>query len=195
MVDETDAQDQLLTSGPFVELAPSPNGKFLAAFSTAGSLLVLTADFARTLSEFVTKTTGPPRALVWCAAAATGSATTPAPPPPRLALAPCSRAQVRHGLPGASLGGHAADGGPLRRLGQVLVRCCHPSTTMSSAICISRVSPTPPPAAPPPPPPPPDMTARSCCCPRWTASGSPLPCAAPSARSPLRLQPRTARLQ
>ena len=36
-------QDQLLTSGPFVELAPSPNGKFLAAFSAAGSLLVLTA--------------------------------------------------------------------------------------------------------------------------------------------------------
>ena len=30
VVDEHDAQDQLLTSGPFVELAPSPNGKFLA---------------------------------------------------------------------------------------------------------------------------------------------------------------------
>ena len=66
VVDEHEAQDQLLTSGPFVELAPSPNGSFLAAFSAAGSLLVLTSDFSRTLSEFVTKTTRPPRALVWC---------------------------------------------------------------------------------------------------------------------------------
>lgn len=68
VVDEHEAHDQLLASGPFVHLAPSPNGKFLACFSASGSLLVISSDFSRHLSELNTHSTRPPRQLVWCGA-------------------------------------------------------------------------------------------------------------------------------
>lgn len=68
VIDERDAHDQLLASGPFVRLAPSPNGKFIAAFASSGKLLVLAADFSRNLSELATQSPRPPRQLVWCGA-------------------------------------------------------------------------------------------------------------------------------
>lgn len=66
-VNEDVVHDQLLTSGPFSWLVPSPSHKFIAAFSQSGSLLVLSADFSRTLSEFITRQRVPPKNLVWCA--------------------------------------------------------------------------------------------------------------------------------
>ena len=66
VVDDKGAHDQLLTSGPFVHLAVSPNGKFIAAFSADGALQVLSSDFSRHLSQIDTRSTTPPRALVWC---------------------------------------------------------------------------------------------------------------------------------
>ena len=65
-IDRHQAHDTLLASGPFVRLAPSPDGKFVAAFSASGALLVLSADFSRALSELATHSTRPPRQLVWC---------------------------------------------------------------------------------------------------------------------------------
>lgn len=66
-VDEDAVHDQQITSGPFSWLVPSPSRKFIAAFSQSGSLLVLSADFSRTLSEFITRQRVPPKNLVWCA--------------------------------------------------------------------------------------------------------------------------------
>lgn len=68
VIDERDAHDQLLASGPFLRLAPSPNGKFIAAFAASGKLLVLASDFSRNLSELNTQSPRPPRQLVWCGA-------------------------------------------------------------------------------------------------------------------------------
>ena len=68
LVDKYEAHDQLLASGPFLCLAPSPNGKFIAAYSASGNLLVLSSDFSRHLSELSTQSTRPPRQLVWCGA-------------------------------------------------------------------------------------------------------------------------------
>ena len=68
LVDEHHCHDQLLTSGPFIRLAPSPNGKFIAAFAASGALLVISSDFSRHLSEISTHVNRPPRQLVWCGA-------------------------------------------------------------------------------------------------------------------------------
>lgn len=65
-VDETDVEDQLLTSGPFTKLSPSPNGQFVAAYSAVGSLIVFSSDFSRNLSEYEAKNERPPRQLIWC---------------------------------------------------------------------------------------------------------------------------------
>lgn len=65
-VDGNTAQDQLVTEGPFVAMALSPNGTILAMFNTVGELLVVSVDFARNLSEFSTRRSEPPEALVWC---------------------------------------------------------------------------------------------------------------------------------
>ena len=68
LIDEYEAHDQLLASGPFVCLAPSPNCKFIACFSASGALLVISSDFSRHLSELATHSARPPRQLVWCGA-------------------------------------------------------------------------------------------------------------------------------
>ena len=65
-IDPYECQDQLLTSGPFLRLSASPNGKFVAAFSASGNLLVMSSDFSRHLSELSTHSNEPPRHLAWC---------------------------------------------------------------------------------------------------------------------------------
>ncbi|CAG8569116.1 1317_t:CDS:10 [Ambispora gerdemannii] len=65
-VDAKESQDQLLQQGPFTKMAVSPNGKFLALFTTDGKLWVVSTDFQKNLSEFATKSKVPPQQLVWC---------------------------------------------------------------------------------------------------------------------------------
>ncbi|RUS27514.1 Vps16, N-terminal region-domain-containing protein [Jimgerdemannia flammicorona] len=66
LVVDQEAQDQLLQQGPFTKMAVSPNGKFLALFTTEGKILVVSTDFQKNLSEFGTKSKIPPQQLVWC---------------------------------------------------------------------------------------------------------------------------------
>ncbi|RHZ79068.1 hypothetical protein Glove_152g21 [Diversispora epigaea] len=65
-VDAKEAQDQLLQQGPFTKMAVSPNGIFLALFTSDGKLWVVSTDFQKNLSEFATKSQVPPQQLVWC---------------------------------------------------------------------------------------------------------------------------------
>ncbi|CAG8453383.1 779_t:CDS:10 [Ambispora leptoticha] len=65
-VDAKESQDQFLQQGPFTKMAVSPNGKFLALFTTDGKLWVVSTDFQKNLSEFPTKSKVPPQQLVWC---------------------------------------------------------------------------------------------------------------------------------
>ncbi|KAJ7634891.1 vacuolar assembling/sorting protein VPS16 [Roridomyces roridus] len=53
-VDNLESIDQRLSQGPFTHISPSPNGKSLALLTFAGTLLVVSADFQRTLAEFKT---------------------------------------------------------------------------------------------------------------------------------------------
>ncbi|CAM0139156.1 Vacuolar protein sorting-associated protein 16 [Umbelopsis sp. WA50703] len=65
VVDAQDATDQRL-QGPFTKMAVSPNGKFLALFTSEGKLWVVSTDFQKNLSEFATKSGIPPQQLAWC---------------------------------------------------------------------------------------------------------------------------------
>ena len=65
-VDGNQAQDQLLTSGPFARMALSPNGSLLAAFNDDGTLHLMSTDFKSCLSKFATGSKIPPTQLTWC---------------------------------------------------------------------------------------------------------------------------------
>ncbi|KAI9486646.1 MAG: Vps16, C-terminal region-domain-containing protein [Benjaminiella poitrasii] len=66
VVDSTEVIDQHLNQGPFTKLVVSPNGKFLALFTSDGRLWVVSTDFQKNLSEYATKSKIPPQQLVWC---------------------------------------------------------------------------------------------------------------------------------
>ncbi|KNC51588.1 vacuolar protein sorting-associated protein [Thecamonas trahens ATCC 50062] len=66
-VDASLAQDQVVSEGPYVRMALSPSGKFVALYNAAGTLYVHTVDFDKNLSELDTKKGDlPPDQLVWC---------------------------------------------------------------------------------------------------------------------------------
>ncbi|KAI7898789.1 Vps16, C-terminal region-domain-containing protein [Cokeromyces recurvatus] len=66
VVDSSEVIDQHLNQGPFTKLVVSPNGKFLALFTSDGRLWVVSTDFQKNLSEYATKSKIPPQQLVWC---------------------------------------------------------------------------------------------------------------------------------
>ncbi|KAF9114225.1 hypothetical protein BGX27_011427 [Mortierella sp. AM989] len=66
VVDATEARDERLQQGPFTKMSVSPDGKYLALFTSEGKLLVVSTDFRKNLSEFATRSLVPPQQLVWC---------------------------------------------------------------------------------------------------------------------------------
>ncbi|KAH8154271.1 uncharacterized protein LAJ45_02039 [Morchella importuna] len=68
IVDATEVQDQLLQNGPFVHIAVSPNGKYVALCTAEGKVWVIKADFQDKLSEYDTEMGAGqlPRAMEWC---------------------------------------------------------------------------------------------------------------------------------
>ncbi|KAA8914859.1 Vps16, N-terminal region-domain-containing protein [Sphaerosporella brunnea] len=68
VVDPTDAQDQDLQSGPFTHISVSPNGRYVALYTTEGRLWVIKADFQDKLSEYDSGMGSVimPRTVEWC---------------------------------------------------------------------------------------------------------------------------------
>ncbi|KAI9595625.1 Vps16, N-terminal region-domain-containing protein [Syncephalis fuscata] len=66
LVNQQEAQDQLLSDGPFTRMALSSNCKLMALFNNDGKVSVTSADFQRQLSEFQSTTTTPPKQFKWC---------------------------------------------------------------------------------------------------------------------------------
>ncbi|KAI9312452.1 Vps16, C-terminal region-domain-containing protein [Dichotomocladium elegans] len=66
VVDSKETSDQRLQQGPFTKMSVSPNGRFLALFTSDGKLWVVSTDFQKNLSEYATKSKIPPQQLVWC---------------------------------------------------------------------------------------------------------------------------------
>lgn len=52
VVDASEAQDQVLQNGPFSHIAVSPNGRYVALYTTEGKLWVIKSDFQEKLSEY-----------------------------------------------------------------------------------------------------------------------------------------------
>ena len=68
VVDADAAAEAASAVGPIHAMAVAPGGQFVAVFTADGRLVVLTADFAKNLSEFATQSDVPPEQLAWCGA-------------------------------------------------------------------------------------------------------------------------------
>ncbi|KAI8822509.1 Vps16, N-terminal region-domain-containing protein [Fimicolochytrium jonesii] len=66
VLDSATVQDQSLTQGPFLRMSVSPNGKFLALYTSEGKLWVVSTDFQKNLAEFSTNSANPPTQMTWC---------------------------------------------------------------------------------------------------------------------------------
>ncbi|KAI5807059.1 Vps16, N-terminal region-domain-containing protein [Geopyxis carbonaria] len=68
VVDPSEAQDQVLQSGPFTHISVSPNGRYVALYTVEGKLWVIKADFQDKLSEYDSGMGSVmlPRQVEWC---------------------------------------------------------------------------------------------------------------------------------
>ncbi|KIY70700.1 vacuolar assembling/sorting protein VPS16 [Cylindrobasidium torrendii FP15055 ss-10] len=69
LVDTLECLDQRISQGPFTHISPSPNGKTLALLTFTGTLLVISSDFQRHITEFDTSSIqadGTVRQVEWC---------------------------------------------------------------------------------------------------------------------------------
>lgn len=66
VVDINEAEDRGLTDGPFLRVAVSPNGKFVALYTEGGRVWVVGSDFQNKYSEYDSKTKTAPNAVYWC---------------------------------------------------------------------------------------------------------------------------------
>ncbi|PKA47623.1 hypothetical protein AXF42_Ash014819 [Apostasia shenzhenica] len=65
-VEEDSVQQLGAGVDPLQKMAVSPNGKYLAAFTHDGRLLVIPTDFSRIISEYSCESTLPPEQIAWC---------------------------------------------------------------------------------------------------------------------------------
>ncbi|KAG7441120.1 vacuolar protein sorting-associated protein 16 [Guyanagaster necrorhizus] len=68
-VDNLESVDQRLSQGPFTHISPAPNGKTLALLTFSETLLVISTDFQRQITEFDTRTVsaeGQIQQVEWC---------------------------------------------------------------------------------------------------------------------------------
>lgn len=67
VVDASESQDQVLQQGPFSHIAVSPNGKFVALYTSEGKVWVISSDFQDNLSEYDTGMgSDKPIDVQWC---------------------------------------------------------------------------------------------------------------------------------
>lgn len=66
VVDASDPQDRNLQNGPFRHVAVSPNGKFIALYTHANKVWVISSDFENHLTEYDPRVKTSPRDLQWC---------------------------------------------------------------------------------------------------------------------------------
>eukprot|EP01117_Protostelium_nocturnum_P018323 TRINITY_DN7643_c0_g1_i1.p1 TRINITY_DN7643_c0_g1~~TRINITY_DN7643_c0_g1_i1.p1 ORF type:complete len:843 (-),score=310.40 TRINITY_DN7643_c0_g1_i1:110-2638(-) len=68
IVDVTGCHDQMTTNyGTMLVASTSPNGKYLACYTSSSSVLIFTSDLSKKLTEYVTEYKVPPEQIEWCA--------------------------------------------------------------------------------------------------------------------------------
>ncbi len=66
VIDPSDCEDRRIQRGPFNHLSVSPNGKFVALYTSDGHVLVISSNFENMLSEYDAKAKTPPKDMQWC---------------------------------------------------------------------------------------------------------------------------------
>ncbi|KAI8900653.1 Vps16, N-terminal region-domain-containing protein [Globomyces pollinis-pini] len=66
IIDQVNAQDQMIQRGPFQKMCISPNGKFLALFTFDARVWVVSTNFQDKLTDFKTNSEIPPTQMTWC---------------------------------------------------------------------------------------------------------------------------------
>lgn len=67
IVDATESQDQILQNGPFHHISVSPNGSYVALYTSDGKVWVIDVKFQQKLSEYDSgKTDEIPLDVQWC---------------------------------------------------------------------------------------------------------------------------------
>jgi len=62
----TATRDERAFNEPFLRMALSPSGRYLATVNSTGTLTVMESDFSATISEFITRHSRPPLDVAWC---------------------------------------------------------------------------------------------------------------------------------
>lgn len=66
VVDSSEAEDRVLSNGPFRHVSVSPNGQYVALYTEDGKVWVITTDFQNKIGEYESKARTPPKDVQWC---------------------------------------------------------------------------------------------------------------------------------
>ena len=66
VVDSSEAEDRVLSNGPFKHVSVSPNGKYVVLYTENGKLWVITSDFQNKIGEYESKARTSPKDVQWC---------------------------------------------------------------------------------------------------------------------------------
>lgn len=66
VVDSTEAEDRVLSNGPFKHVSLSPNGRYVTLYTEEGKVWVITSDFQNKVGEYESKAKTVPKDVQWC---------------------------------------------------------------------------------------------------------------------------------
>ena len=66
VVDSNEAEDRVLSNGPFKYVSVSPNGLYVTLYTDDGKVWVITSDFQNKIGEYESKARTVPKDVQWC---------------------------------------------------------------------------------------------------------------------------------
>ena len=66
VVDPNEAEDRVLSNGPFKYASVSPNGLYVTLYTEDGKVWVITSDFQNKIGEYEAKARTVPKDVQWC---------------------------------------------------------------------------------------------------------------------------------
>ena len=66
VVDSNEAEDRVLSNGPFKYASVSPNGLYVTLYTEDGKVWVITSDFQNKIGEYESKARTVPKDVQWC---------------------------------------------------------------------------------------------------------------------------------
>ena len=66
VVDSTEAEDRVLSNGPFKYVSVSPNGLYVTLFTEDSKVWIITSDFQNKIGEYESRAKTTPKDVQWC---------------------------------------------------------------------------------------------------------------------------------